>query len=101
MIMPRSIIFHIILFLFTFLYLMVSPHVSYVDRANYKALDPSQFRISKKIAKDDNLSDVPVFIYKTQTDYFARFESIHACSVLFLISPTQSLLILSMIRLLL
>jgi hypothetical protein len=101
MIMPRSIIAHNILFLFTFLYLMVSPHVSYAEQANYKALDPFQSKISKKIPKDDNLSDVPVFIYKIQTDYLTRFESIQACSFLFLISPTQSLSILSMVRLLL
>ena len=99
--MPRSIIFHNILFLFTFLYLMVSPHVSYADQTNYKALDPSQFKISKKIAKDDNLFNVPVFISKTQTDYFARFKSIQACSALFPRSPTQRLSILSMIRLIL
>ena len=101
MIMPRSIISHTILFLFTFLYLMVSPHVSYADQANYKALDPFQSKISNKIAKDDSQSDVPVFIYKDQTDYFVRFKSIQPCSALFLISSTQSLSILSKIRLLL
>ena len=100
MIMPRIIIAHNILFLFTFLYLMVSPHVSYAEQANYKALDPYQSKISKKIAKDDNLPDFPVFIYKIKTG-FARFESIKACSVLFPIHPEQSLSILSMIRLLL
>ena len=101
MIMPRSIIPHNILFLFTFLYLMVSPHVSYAEQANYKALDPYQSKISKKIAKDDNLPDIPFFIYKTQTNYFARFKSIQACLVLLFPSPTQSLSTLSMIRLLL
>ncbi len=80
---------------------MVSPHISYAEQSNYKALDFVQIKFSKKITKDDSLSVVLVFINKSQIDYFARLESVQACSVESIISPRQSLAILSTIRLLL
>ena len=101
MIMPKTIIFHNTLFVLTFLYLMVSPHVAYADQTNYKVLNSAQIKVSKKITKDDNLSYLSAFINKTQISSFPRLESIQVCSALFIISPIQSLSILSTIRLLL
>ncbi len=101
MIMPKTIIFHNTLFVFTFLYLMVSPHVSYADQTDYKVLNCAQIKVSKKITKDDNLTDASVCIYLTANYNFAQFESVRVCSVVSIISPIQSLSILSTIRLLL
>ena len=80
---------------------MVSPHVSYADQAHYKALDSVHINNSKKIIKNDNLPEISAFINKTQTDFSVWSESIQACSVVSIISPRQSLSILSTIRLLL
>ena len=98
--MPKTLIFHNTLFAFTFLYLMVSPHVSYTDQKNYQALNTAQFKISKKITKDDKLFDTPVFIHLTPNSYFVRFESIQTCSVVYP-GRIQPLLFLSTTKLLL
>ena len=100
MILPKKVIFHNTLFVFTFMYLMVSPHISYAEQQHYKALNTAQFKISKKITKDDKLFDDPVFIRLTTHHYFVRFESVQAFSEV-CPSPRHPLLFLSTTRLIL